>query len=317
MARTLAKVALVVIILACLVLGALRYAAGALVASEGFRETLSRQLERALRPFVPHALVTLEESELTGVATVVLRRVSVRSEEKIDASMTIQELGARPRWQTLLLPGATELSMEARFSGEGSAIISLVLPLKALLREQSGDDPAVELTAAFTKIDAPSALALALAAGRGLGPRLARGFVDGEIAISKEIGDDRATSKKTGHATLRFYEAAYILEERDEPLAPFAAAVELRDYKVKIAPPFVIETQTHKNRVVVAGLVLLPNRAEQSVSWDLDMTATGKPRFLDDLGNIFHCQTPPSAPHFRITGAVADARCSAVAQKSP
>lgn len=313
MARTLAKVTLVALVILGFVAAASRYAVGALVASDGFRETAVRQLEKALRPFVPQALVAVEESELAGVGEVVLRRMTVRSEQKIDAAVAVQELRVRPRWATVFLPGPTELEVLGRLAGEGSATLLLSLPLKALVLGNSRDaDATVELTGAFERADAPTLLALVFASGHGRAPRLARGFIDGELALAKGIGEERATAKKTGHATLRFSDAAYELKGQEEALAPFDAALDLRDYTVKIAQPIVVETQTHESRAAVSGALLLPHRAEQNVGWDLELTADGKPGFKDDLAQIFRCQAPPAGPRFRIVGPIADARCQAV-----
>jgi hypothetical protein len=309
------KVAAGALLMLAVLVGVARYAAGALVASEGFRETAARQLEKGLRPFIPQALVAVEESELSGFGEVVLRRMSVRSEQKIDASVAIPELRVRPHWLTLLMPGRTELEANARLNGDGNARLVLSVPLKVMIR--GAGDADAELDGSFERADAPTVLALALASGHGRAPRFAKGLFDGEIAIKKGVGADRNTSRKLGHATLRFYEAAYALKDgREEKLSPFEAVLDLRDYAVKIAEPFLVETAAHDARALVGGGFLLPRHADQNVGWDLDVTADGRPGFKDDLAQVFRCQTAPDSPRFKIVGPVADARCQAIVAAS-
>lgn len=303
MARLLAKAALAALILVVLVTGAARYAGGALVGSDGFRETVARQLERALKPFVPQALVAIEESELAGLSTIVFRKITARSEERIDAVVSVMELRASPRWLTLILPGPTQIEVAGVLPNGGKMTVAVATPLLALIRGRTGSDAFVEMTGNFEKADAPALFGLLFAGARGKAPAFVRGALDGEIVLGKELGTERATAKKTGHATLRFYDMAF---------APFDVELDLRDYTVKIVQPFVVEALSHDVRAVVAGSMLLPRQGAEKVAWDLELTADGRPDFKDELGELFHCKQAPASHRFKVLGSVSDPRCPVV-----
>jgi hypothetical protein len=281
---------------------------------------VAREAEKALRTFIPQALVAVEEAKLNGLADVVIRRMTVRSEQRIDAPVVLTDVRVRPQWSSVFIPGPTGFGVTATLGGDGQANFAVFLPLAALARGAAMDDDArVELTGAVERADAPSLLALLLASAGSRAPQLSRGNFDGEVALSKAIGEDRATAKKTGHATLRVRDAVYAFHGIDQAFAPFDASFDLSDYTLRIVAPFVLESAAHDKRAVVGGAVLLPRRSEQNVAWDLEITADGKGDFKDELAEVFHCKMPPSSARFKVVGAVAEPRCLPViaASKAP
>lgn len=289
----------------------LRAAVGGLVRSEEFRETTARLIERSLRPIVPNAMVHVGASNLTGLLSVELTDVTVRSSHNMEATLTFATLVVKPALASLVLPGPYRAEAVAHGGGGAELHLNLAVPRSAFLGETKAGDT-VDVTGDGTRLDAAK-LGLLILGGNGIPSlKVMQGMSRTTFSFSRALTPADATRSWSRRGQIEWITDDLTLalatdEARAVALPELRLGFTLDDYVLSIAQPVLLPDPT--GQATLVGKIVLPQQADTAPAWDLEVTVSDTPAFATALPRVLGCEQLPATGHYKVTGPVARSRC--------
>ncbi len=304
MSRWWAKLGAVVVVILVLGIALARIVAGTIVGSDDFREVAIHLTEQRLRPVLPQAMVTLERLALTGVATLELTNLALRSEKNLDLELHVPSVRLTPDLLSALTSPQVAFAMAVDFGGGGTMALTGQLPRTALIQRKA--EGTLELAGKLSHIAAAPLASFWLAQGKGPNIQLADGRLSGTFRISKPL---QQAGQRMGALDLQLDNSTWKFPGAGDeaelvvPTMPLSLAV--KDYALTLERPVILPERFAA--ASLSGALVLPHLAGHEPVWDLGIVTTGPGN--TSLARLLRCATPPMALRFHVSGPISGPHC--------
>lgn len=297
-----------------LVIGAavvVRTAAKSFVESDEFKTELTRILEQGAGSVIPHAMARVQRIRLAGLATLEIQGLKIESTRSVGAQIDVPKVRATPALFSLLGKGPVRVEGEGSVGTNGRFTFSARVPKGVLQESDAKGIETFELNGTLEKVDVVGFAALMFSdAPSNPSFRLSRGDVTGSFSFKKPFGGAAAHGKKSGDINGKIERPAWAIAvgpvKKLEPPG-IDLHVEIKDNVLELRAP-VVFSEPRFGRATISGSLLLPERADRTMAWDLDVKSEGIV-VQGSMAKLFKCKQPPTQPHFTVKGPIAATTC--------
>lgn len=289
---------------------AVRFAAKGFVESEEFRAEFSQMLEQAAGSVLPHAMAKVQRIRLGGIASLDLEGIKIETTKSVAASLEITHIRATPSLFSLLGKSPVLLSADGEVAGKGTFSFTARVPKTLFAGEPGKRSETLEVQGHLEHVDVvPVASLLFADAPSNPNFQLTRGHLTGTFTFKKPFGGHSSQGRKSGDINAKLESPVWSIAvgpvKKLEP-PNLDLHVEIKDFALELRAPVVLEDKV--GRATFGGSLLLPERADRTLAWDLDVK-TGGLLVQGSLAKLFKCKSPPLKPHFTVKGPIAETTC--------
>ncbi len=292
----------------------LRQFAANVVESESFLSGVNESLEGAVKTVLPHAMTEIKGLRLTGLATLEVRGLSMRSDKQLDVHLDVPKIRITPALLSLFGSAPVRFTATGELGATGKFSVAGSVPKFLILDPESRGGAASELKidGTFSRLNAVLVSALVFAEVSNPSIHLTRGMLTGDFSFKKPLGGGRsAGGKKSGELKGALDEQEWGLsvgpvKAIKPPSMPLL--LRLKDYTVELLTPVVMTDKI--GRATISGALRLSERADRTPAWDLDVNTEGV-LVQGSMAKLFKCKQAPTAAHFTVVGPIAATTCMA------
>ncbi len=299
---------LVVLVVGGLVV--LRAAAKSFVESEEFRSGFGQALEKAAGSVVPRAMARVQKVKLVGLASLEIDGIKIQSTKSLGAAVSVTRVRVTPELLSLLGKGPVRVAATGTMDGKGRFDFTASVPKSLLLEENAQGADSLGVQGNLDKVDiVPISSLLFSDAPSNPNFRLTRGTLTGTFLFKKPFSGPASQGRKSGDINAKLENATWALAvgpvKKLEP-PPLDLHIEIKDFVLELRAPVVLADKI--GRATIGGALLLPERADRTMEWDLEVKTEGL-ILQGSLAKLFQCKQPPLQPNFRVKGPIARTTC--------
>lgn len=288
----------------------LRMAAKGFLESDEFRTELRGYLEQGAGSVIPRAMADVKAVKLVGLATIEIQGIKIQSTKDLNANLNIPRVAVTPALTSLIGKGPARITGEGEVAGGGRFDFGATIPKSLVDGGEVKRAATILAQGNLQSVDVvPVASLLFADAPSNPNFSLTRGKITGSFAFQKPFGGHAAHGRKSGDINVKLESPAWTLAvgpvKKLEPPA-LDVHLEIKDFALELRAPVVLQDKI--GRAAIAGALLLPERADRTLAWDLDVKTEGV-LVQGSMAKLFKCKQPPQQSHFTVKGPIAATTC--------
>lgn len=308
--KWLGRTLVVICVLALALTVGLRIVVGAIVSSDEFTSSLAHLIERGVHVVMPGAMVEIGETELSGLASLEIQNLTVKSAKRLEVLIAATRTRVSPNLLSMVKSGPLTLAVDSVLTGSGRAEAQIFVPKEAIFNK---DQPAkLSVEGFLSQIEAPVAARLIFSESTSPSLSPTKGIAAVKVSLQMPFAPNTRLKGLTGSLEgqvdgLEVLVSAPGAQPRVLTAPSLKAVWILNGKQLVLNEP--IKLREPAGEATISGGLRLSTVSGAEAAWDLEVAVLGDSGLSVQMAKALRCIQLPASSVFHVRGPVSKPAC--------